>query len=150
MLKINNVLKKAISITNHPAELQNIIITKNLAPELPEIQADGDKLQQVFVNMIVNALHAMPKGGDLNICTRISQNNKFIEIEISDTGCGIPQEHLSKLFDPFFSTKSTGEGTGLGLSVSLGIIQMHNGTIDVKSKIGEGTTFVIGLPAEKN
>lgn len=86
------------------------------------------------------------KGGDLNFCTRIDDSNKFIEIEISDTGCGIPQEHLSKLFDPFFSTKSAGEGTGLGLSVSLGIVQMHNGTIDVKSKVDEGSTFIIKLP----
>jgi two-component system NtrC family sensor kinase len=146
MLRINDVLEKAISITNHPAELQNIKINKNLAPDLPEIQADSDKLQQVFVNIIINALHAMPKGGDLNICTRIYDSNKFIEIEISDTGYGISQEHLSKLFDPFFSTKSTGEGTGLGLSVSLGIVQMHNGTINVKSKVNEGSTFIIKLP----
>ena len=73
-----------------------------------------------------------------------------MEIEFSDTGCGIPQEHLSKLFDPFFSTKSTGEGTGLGLSVSLGIVQRHSGTINVKSKVGEGSTFIIRFPAGEN
>jgi len=146
MLNINDVLEKAISITNHPAELQNIKVTTNLAPRLPEIQADSDKLQQVFVNMMINALQAMQKGGELNLATRIDESGKFIEIEISDTGCGISQEHLGKLFDPFFSTKSTGEGTGLGLSVSLGIVQRHNGTIDVRSKVGEGSTFIVRFP----
>ncbi len=92
----------------------------------------------------------MPEGGELTVGTRLTEDSKFMEIEISDTGCGIPQEHLSKLFDPFFSTKSTGEGTGLGLSVSLGIVQRHNGTIDVKSKVGEGSTFIIRFPAGEN
>jgi signal transduction histidine kinase len=92
----------------------------------------------------------MPEGGELTVCTRLTEDSKFVEIEISDTGCGIPQEHLSKLFDPFFSTKSTGKGTGLGLSVSLGIIQRHNGTIDVESSVGKGSTFIIRLPAGEN
>jgi two-component system NtrC family sensor kinase len=150
MLNINDVLRKAIAITTHPAELQNIRLLTDLTPELPDIRGDGDKLQQVFVNIIVNALQAMPKGGTLTVCTRTTEDSGFVEIEISDTGCGIPQEYLSKLFDPFFSTKRTGEGTGLGLSVTLGIVEKHNGTIDVKSKVGEGSTFVIRLPAEKN
>jgi signal transduction histidine kinase len=98
---------------------------------------------------MINALHAMQEGGELNLATRIDKTGKFIEIEISDTGCGISQEHIGKLFDPFFSTKSTGEGTGLGLSVSLGIVQRHNGTIDVKSKVGEGSTFIIRFPIEE-
>jgi len=149
-LNINDVLRKAIAITTHPAELQNIRLVSNLAPELPDLQGDSDKLQQVFVNIILNALQAMPEGGELTVGTRLTEDSKFIEIEISDTGCGIPQEHLSKLFDPFFSTKGTGKGTGLGLSVSLGIIQKHNGTIDVKSKVGEGSTFIIRLPAGEN
>ncbi len=150
MLDINDVLAKAIAITTHPAELQNIKVLTDLAPDLPAIQGDSDKLQQVFVNITVNALQAMPEGGALTVRTRMSDVSGFVEIEISDTGCGIPQEHLSKLFDPFFSTKRTGEGTGLGLSVTLGIIERHNGTIDVKSKVGEGSTFTIRLPAEKN
>jgi two-component system NtrC family sensor kinase len=150
VLNINDILRKAITITTHPAELQNIRLATNLASELPDIKGDSDKLQQVFVNIIVNAIHAMPEGGELNFDTRISDDSKGIEIEISDTGCGIPQEHLSKLFDPFFSTKSTGEGTGLGLSVSLGIVQRHNGTIDVKSKVGEGSTFIVRFPLGDN
>jgi two-component system NtrC family sensor kinase len=150
MLNITDVLTKAIAITTHPAELQNIRLLTDLTPELPDIQGDSDKLQQVFVNIIVNALQAMPEGGILTVRTRLTEDSGFVEIEISDTGCGIPQEHLSKLFDPFFSTKRTGEGTGLGLSVTLGIVEKHNGTIDVKSKVGEGSTFIIRLPAEKN
>ncbi|MFX0208998.1 MAG: cache domain-containing protein, partial [Candidatus Hodarchaeota archaeon] len=149
-LNINDILRKAIAITTHPAELQNIRLAIKLAPELPDIQGDSDKLQQVFVNIIINAIQAMPEGGELNFNTRITDDSKGIEIEISDTGCGIPQEHLSKLFDPFFSTKSTGEGTGLGLSVSLGIVQRHNGTIDVKSKVGEGSTFIVRFPLGDN
>ena len=150
ILNINDILRKAIAITTHPAELQNIRLATNLAPELSDIEGDSDKLQQVFVNIIVNAIHAMPEGGELNFNTRDTDDSKGIEIEISDTGCGIPQEHLSKLFDPFFSTKSTGEGTGLGLSVSLGIVQRHNGAIDVKSKVGEGSTFIIRFPIGDN
>ncbi|TKJ33067.1 MAG: histidine kinase [Planctomycetes bacterium B3_Pla] len=150
MLNINDVLRKAIAMTTHPAELQNIRLATNLAPELPKIQGDSNKLQQVFVNIIVNALQAMPKGGELGFATSIANASEFIEIEISDTGCGIPQEHLSKLFDPFFSTKETGKGTGLGLSVSLGIVQKHNGTINVKSKVGEGSIFIIRLAAGVN
>jgi two-component system NtrC family sensor kinase len=150
ILKINDILRKAITITIHSAELQNIRVTTNLTPELVDLKGDSDKLQQVFVNIILNALQAMPKGGELTISTRHAEGDKLIEIEISDTGCGIPQEHLSKLFDPFFSTKSTGEGTGLGLSVSLGIIEKHSGTIDVKSKVGEGSTFIIRLPLGEN
>jgi two-component system NtrC family sensor kinase len=150
MLNINDVLTKAISIITHPAELQNIKLLTDLSPELPYIQGDSDKLEQVFVNIMINALQAMQDGGKLTVCTRMTQDSGFVEIEISDTGCGIPQEHLSKLFDPFFSTKSTGEGTGLGLSVTLGIVEKHDGTIDVKSQVGEGSTFVIRLPIEKN
>ena len=150
MLNINDILTKAISIISHPAELQNISLLADLNPKLPEIQGDSNKLEQVFVNIIVNALQAMPDGGKLTVCTRMTEDRRFVEIEISDTGCGIPQEHLSKLFDPFFSTKRTGEGTGLGLSVTLGIVEKHNGTIDVESQVGQGSSFVIRLPAEKN
>ncbi len=146
ILNINDILRKATTITTHPAELQNISLALHPAPELPEIEGDSDKLEQVFINIIVNALQSMPQGGELTIGTRLTEDGKFIEIEISDTGCGIPQEHLDKLFDPFFSTKSTGKGTGLGLSVSLGIVQRHNGTIDVRSKVGEGSTFIIRFP----
>jgi len=148
MVNINDVLKKAIAMTTHPAKLQDVRVITQLTQELPSINGDSDKLQQVFVNIIVNALQAMAKGGELTVATRLTEDNEFIEIEISDTGCGIPEEHLGKLFDPFFSTKEIGKGTGLGLSVSLGIVQKHNGFIDVRSKVGQGSTFIVRLPAE--
>jgi len=147
-VKINDVLEKAIAMTTHPAHLKDVRVITQLTQELPSINGDSDKLQQVFVNIIVNALQAMTKGGELTVSTRLTEDNEFIEIEISDTGCGIPEEHLGKLFDPFFSTKEIGKGTGLGLSVSLGIVQKHNGFIDVRSKVGQGSTFIVRLPAE--
>jgi len=150
MLNVNDVLAKALAVITHPAEMQNVRMLTYLSPELPDIRGDSNKLEQVFVNIIVNALQAMPAGGELTAHTRMTTDAGFVEIEISDTGCGIPEEHLSKLFDPFFSTKRTGEGTGLGLSVTLGIIERHNGTIEVKSKVGEGSTFTIRLPAREN
>jgi len=147
-VNVNDVLEKAIAMTTHPAKLQDVRVITQLTQELPSINGDSDKLQQVFVNIIVNALQAMAKGGELTVSTRLTEDNEFIEIEISDTGCGIPEEHLGKLFDPFFSTKEIGKGTGLGLSVSLGIVQKHNGFIDVRSKVGQGSTFIVRLPAE--
>jgi len=150
MLNVNDVLTKAIAVTSHPAEMQNVRMLTDLSPELPDIEGDSNKLEQVFINIIVNALQAMPTGGELTARTRMTTGPRLVEIEISDTGCGIPEEHLSKLFDPFFSTKRTGEGTGLGLSVTLGIIERHNGTIDVKSKVGEGSTFTIRLPVQED
>lgn len=149
-MNANDVLGKAIGMTIHPAELQDVRLTTRLAQELPNIQGDSDKLQQVFVNIIVNALQAMAKGGELTIATKLTEGKESVEIEISDTGCGIPEEHLDKLFDPFFTTKETGKGTGLGLSVSLGIVQRHNGSINVRSEVGQGSTFIIRLPAEGN
>ncbi|GAH62351.1 unnamed protein product, partial [marine sediment metagenome] len=147
-MNVNDVLGKAIRMTTHPAQLKDVRVITQLTQGLPSINGDSDKLQQVFVNIIVNALQAMAKGGELTVSTRLTEDNEFIEIEISDTGCGIPEEHLGKLFDPFFSTKEIGKGTGLGLSVSLGIVQKHNGSIDVRSKVGQGSTFIVRLPAE--
>jgi len=149
ILNINEVLKQSVAITAHAAELQNIKMAINLNSELPNIEGDSDKLQQVFVNMIINAIQAMPDGGELTIATLFAKDDNFVEIEISDTGCGILEENIKKLFDPFFSTKETGEGTGLGLSVSLGIVERHGGAIDVRSKIGDGSTFTIKLPIRK-
>ncbi|RJR52875.1 MAG: two-component sensor histidine kinase, partial [Desulfobacteraceae bacterium] len=101
--------------------------------------------------IILNALDATPSGGEIRICTRYlfsatEMNHKGVEIAISDTGTGIEPENLDKLFDPFFTTKEVGQGTGLGLSISLGIVQRHGGTIQVQSKVGEGSTFTIWLP----
>ena len=109
----------------------------------------------MLLNMIINALDATEPGGTINIYTATGLSasdtgRKGVEITIADTGCGIPSDNLDKLFDPFFSTKEVGQGTGLGLSVSYGIVQRHGGTIRVQSEIGKGSTFFIWIPIEEN
>jgi two-component system NtrC family sensor kinase len=115
------------------------------SPDLPIIQADPAQLQQVFVNLLNNAAEAMPGGGTILLTTR-PVDGQWVEIRVSDSGCGISQENLSKLFTPFFTTKALGKGTGLGLSIVYGIIKMHRGQIAVESQVGRGTTFVVTLP----
>ncbi len=105
-------------------------------------------MQQLFFNLILNALDAMPEGGGLAIS--IKQAGKFIEIIFKDTGTGIEESALDRIFDPFYTTKTPGKGTGLGLSICYGIIKDHNGTINVKSGKGEGTAFIIRLPKEQD
>ncbi len=99
--------------------------------------------------MAINALAAMPDGGELTFTTGKASDGKMVKVEIADTGCGIPEEYITKMFDPFFTTKETGKGTGLGLSVSHGIVEQHSGAIEVKSSIGKGTTFTILLPVKR-
>jgi len=141
---VNDVFAKALELAAHSAELQNIEVIKEFSPSLPSIMADFDQLQQVFTNLILNAVQAMPDGGKLNL--RVSTADDLLKIEVQDTGCGISQENMRKLFTPFFTTKVKGKGVGLGLAVAHGIIQRHKGRIEVQSKEGEGTTFTIYLP----
>jgi two-component system NtrC family sensor kinase len=108
--------------------------------------ADLDQIQQVFINLILNASDAMADGGKLMIDTNLTQNKDYIEVKFTDTGVGIPDEVKAKIFDPFFTTK--GHGTGLGLSISYGIIERHGGKISVDSKPGKGTIFTIHLPVQ--
>ena len=119
-------------------------VETDLADDLPPIQGDFGKLQQVFLNLLFNARDAMPQGGCLAL--RSQRINSRLHVEISDSGVGIPREHLNKIYDPFFTTKTTGEGTGLGLAVTYGIIQEHNGTIQVRSGSDHGTTFILEFP----
>ena len=131
-----------------PPELfsENAIKTLfHFAQGLPRVQADANQLQQVLVNLSLNACEAMPDGGTLSISTRGSDEK--VLVSIADTGCGIKAEHLEMIFDPFFTTKPVGKGTGLGLSVSYGIIRQHGGIMKVKSQEGRGTTFTFILPA---
>ncbi len=110
----------------------------------PVTTYDSQQIGQVLINLLQNAIQAIPDGGEINI--QSSRNKDWVEISIQDTGVGISEENLSKVFDPFFTTKPEGEGTGLGLSVSYGIVAQHRGRIDVQSKVGEGSTFIIKLP----
>lgn len=142
----NKLLEKALSLVENQAIFQNIYILKNLNPTPLLVMVDSAQIQQVFINIILNAAEAMEGKGKFVIETRISDDDKLIEIEFMDTGCGISEENIERLFEPFFTTKEVGHGTGLGLAISYGIIQRHKGTIEVNSQIGKGTTFIIRLP----
>jgi two-component system NtrC family sensor kinase len=143
---VNEILKRTLSMLENQALFQNVRIIRAFWPSLPKVMTDSSQIQQVFTNIILNGGEAIDGEGELTIATRTSPDNKSIEIEFTDTGCGIPRENLEKIFDPFFTTKEVGRGTGLGLAVSYGIIARHRGTIEVKSELGKGTTFIVRLP----
>ncbi|UCD84688.1 MAG: HAMP domain-containing protein [Deltaproteobacteria bacterium] len=143
---INETVEKASSLLEHQAAFRNIRIIKEFDPGLPQIMIDKDKMQQVFINLLTNAQEVMPEGGSVTIATTKTNDGNSIEIRVTDTGCGIKDADIPKIFDPFFSTKEL--GTGLGLSVTHGIIASHKGSIEVQSKVGEGTTFIIRLPVK--
>lgn len=142
---INSLLEDCLSRLDKQPEFQKVKVVREFG-QLPQVAVDGQQLRQVFVNMISNAVEAMADGGILTISTGVSRDGENVTISIADTGCGIPEENLGKLFTPFFTTKRQGRGTGLGLAIAYGIVKMHRGAIDVKSKVGEGTTFVVTLP----
>lgn len=123
---------------------KDIELILNISDKLPEIYADPGRIGQVVSNILLNAVHAITPPGKIEISTKVSGN--FIELIFSDTGCGIPEENISKIFDPFFTTKDRTKGTGLGLAVSYGIIKKHGGDIEVQSTVGKGTTFIVRLP----
>ncbi len=148
-IDINTSLSRAISLLENQALFHNIKIEKDLDHSLPLIDGDVGRLNQVFTNIILNAAEAMDGRGTLTIKSDYNKGLNIIEMRISDTGCGIPEENLSHIFEPFFSTKGVGKGTGLGLSTSYGIIKKHSGEIKVESKVGKGTTFIIHLPVPK-
>ncbi len=141
---LNAVLNNAIVLLSHSMDQQGITLEKNCGPDLPSIMGNQALLQQVFINLMLNAIDAMPEGGSLQVGTRMTEQGE-VAIEFTDSGRGISPEHLPKIFDPFFTTKSVGEGVGLGLSISYSIIQQHKGTIAVRSQPGQGSTFTVQL-----
>jgi two-component system NtrC family sensor kinase len=142
---VNALLADTIDeITIQPV-FEHVKIVSQLDPSLPNIQADPAQLREVFVNLMTNAAEAMDDGGSLTITTA-SAEDEMIKIAFKDTGCGIPEQNLSRIFTPFFTTKAIGKGTGLGLAIVYGIIKMHRGQIYVESKVGVGSTFTITLP----
>ena len=144
-ISVNDVLERTLMLSEHQLTLGNVRVTKELDLDLPEIRTNPGQLQQVFMNLIINAHHAMPDGGELTIRTSaLPEDRVFIEIE--DTGCGISPESLDRVFDPFFTTKEEGKGTGLGLSVSRNIVESQGGNIGVQSTVGVGTVFRVVLP----
>ncbi|RMG69270.1 MAG: HAMP domain-containing protein, partial [Nitrospirae bacterium] len=147
-VNINNVISHTVGIVRNQAKFHNVKIKTELTPNLPDIRGDASQLEQVFMNLLINAADAMNDRGSITIATRITNvdGNDYVEIEFTDTGPGIPEEYMDRLFEPFFTTKPPGKGTGLGLSVSHGIVKKHGGHIRVKSTPGKGTTFLIRLP----
>ncbi len=143
---LNRALVQGVSLLENQALFHNIQIIKNLDPNLPPIMANAGQLNQVFMNIILNAAEAMQGQGTLRVNTRLGPERDTVILEFADTGCGIKEEYLTRIFDPFFTTKEVGKGTGLGLSMSYGIVQKHRGRIWVKSREREGTTFSIELP----
>ena len=141
-MDVNAALDEALSLVANQIAMQGVALHRTHA-ELPPVLADFGQLRQAFVNVVMNACEAMGRGGRLEVATRTSDGTN--EIVIADTGPGIPPERLRKIFDPFFTTKE--KGTGLGLSVVYGIVERHGGSIDVDSRVGEGTTFTFRLPA---
>ena len=148
VVDINQIIHDSLSLLDHQFDLSRINVARDMYNSLPPIYGNIGKLQQVFVNLFLNARDAMPSGGELGIHTGI--NESMVVVGISDTGSGIPREDLKRIFDPFFTTKGIGRGTGLGLAVSYGIIQEHGGGIFVESDAGKGTCFTLKLPARLN
>ena len=161
-LGVNEVVRDVLRLTE-PLLRDKVRVTVDLEEELPAVYGDSSQMEQVLVNLIVNALEAMPDGGELTIATDLAlpkqtdvvekestrhKKQEVVQISVTDTGIGIPVEIQSAIFEPFFTTKPDGKGTGLGLSSAFGIIHQHGGKIEVKSLPGKGATFTVSLPAE--
>lgn len=155
---LNEIIEETERLIERPAHLRDIEIRKELDRSLPPVWIDADQIKQVVMNILVNAQQAIDKRGTITVRTGLAPEPKradptappvrMVEITIVDTGCGIPEKHLERIFDPFFTSKEVGKGTGLGLSVSHGIVRAHGGSIEVESTVGEGSTFRVFLPLE--
>ncbi len=155
---LNQIVEDTVRIIERPAHLSDIEITMDLDRELPPVWVDADQIKQVIMNMLVNAQHAIEEKGSITIRTRRAPEAMgpepdakavpMVELAIIDTGCGIPEQNLKRIFDPFFTSKELGKGTGLGLSVSHGIVSAHGGSIKVESVVGEGSAFHVYLPVD--
>jgi signal transduction histidine kinase len=145
-IDIAQVLKETFIFTQHQLVKSKVKLVQELEESLPLIQGHPSQLQQVFTNLILNAVQAMPEGGTLTVLSRKAEASKTVEVSFADTGMGIAEENLDKVFEPFFTTKKVGDGTGLGLSVSYGLIKDHGGEIHVKSQVNQGATFTVILP----
>jgi signal transduction histidine kinase len=145
---LNKIINETLALLDHQFKVSKVRVEHELSSSLPHIQGNIGKLQQVFLNLFLNARDAMPGGGVLRVAT---SNGSSVNVTIADTGSGIAQEHIHRIYDPFFTTKTSGKdgqrrGTGLGLSVTYGIIQEHAGKISVESHLGQGTIFHLEFP----
>lgn len=142
------LLHRSLALLEHELTARRISCALTVDSGLPAVPADAHQIEQVFLNILMNAVEAMPGGGSLGVTAGLAppERGAFVEVAVTDTGAGIPPEHLTRVFDPFFTTKDVGKGTGLGLSVSYGIVRAHGGFIDVRSEVGKGSTFTVALP----
>jgi len=174
---VNSAVEETLSLIGHQVSLQSIEIDKQLFPALPKVKGNKNQLQQVFMNIIMNAYYAMGEGGQLAIATSVTPsaeghmrknelpgfaqqlasnpqsaiaNRQWVEVRFTDSGNGIPEQHLPRIFDPFFTTMPVGKGTGLGLSIAYSLVHQHGGTIRVESEAGKGSTFTVILPAKES
>jgi two-component system NtrC family sensor kinase len=145
-LDVNTVLQETLALIAQQSAFFNVQIERQLGPDLPPVTGDRSQLQQVFLNILVNAVQAMKERGNITITTS-APDGREVRIRIADTGSGIAPDDIEKIFDPFFTTREGGRGTGLGLAIAYGIVTQHRGHIDVESTVGQGTTFTIRLPA---
>jgi signal transduction histidine kinase len=146
-VNINGLMLETLSLMDHQLQKSKVEVKVDLDVSLSPTLANGGKLQQVFMNLVLNARDAMPQGGQLTI--RTYQEGSQLVVMVQDSGAGISEENVKRIYDPFFTTKKAGKGSGLGLSVSYGIIQEHSGRINVDSTAGQGTTFRLHLPVKR-
>ena len=146
---VDEVLDQVLHLTHHKMEIQDIRCERRLSETPLIVKGDLHQLQQCFLNLVFNAIEAMPHGGLLSIHSDLDSSAGSVKVEIRDTGCGIPEEHLGHIYDPFFTTKEAGQGTGLGLSIVHGIVKAHQGDIQVDSQPGEGSAFVLSFPLDR-
>ncbi|MCK4789399.1 MAG: histidine kinase, partial [Desulfobacteraceae bacterium] len=144
---LNDIIKEDLVLTGIQAASNDVTLETDLSENLPLAEVDKDQLQQCLINLALNAIEATEAGGKVTFTTRFVPETEMIEITVSDTGTGISDEDMSKIFDAFFTTK--GDGTGLGLAITRDIIREHGGTIDVESELGQGTSFTIRLPLDQ-
>ena len=165
LANLNDTIERSAMLVKHDLENAHITLVSNLEPGLPKLQLDEFKMQQVFVNLVTNAIHAIERDGEIRMTTalekmtrdalvgrntdRFTLGERVVVVRIEDSGPGIPEEYLEKIFDPFFSTKPTGRGTGLGLSVSQQIVEMHGGTVDVGNRDSGGARVTITLKVDR-
>jgi two-component system NtrC family sensor kinase len=144
---LNAVLDRSVRLVAHQVEMNGIELHLDLSPGLPRIQCDPSQIEQVVLALVMNAIDAMPRGGNLKLSTQVREETREALIQVRDDGPGIAPEILPRIFEPFLTTKESGKSVGLGLAVSQSIVERHHGRIDVQSEPGTGTTFTVTLPA---
>jgi two-component system NtrC family sensor kinase len=145
---LHAVMDRCLMLVRHQLDLGGIELQLNIAKDLPRVPCDPAQIEQVLIALIMNAIDAMPRGGNLWLDARLSDDESEIEIQVRDDGAGIAPDILPHIFEPFLTTKESGHGVGLGLAISRGIVERHNGRIEAKSELGRGTTFNISLPTQ--